>query len=303
MTIFNANQMQGFTLEISDREIYNDVRSSCDITDILDIRPDATPDLFEWFEIQGDISSLAIGATADVTVTVPEEHSEIAWLKITRYSAAPVTQFGWEEVTCTDLNGVWSEGPGSSPSFCILPTNSKYASVEITDRGATTCTVRVENLSSWYDYSVIFFVSYQALTSDKRYIKLRSIDETSILKYGRRVMDLTWPLGQHPVTMQSMIDTYVARYKDAVSMASMTLEGKDDANVSAILELRMDGKHQFIHPLLEMDEEFFVNHITVSKRRGMVTGTFDLEQVRTMEDLTFFIIGTSLIGGTHVISP
>jgi len=34
-----------------------------------------------------------------------------------------------------------------------------------------------------------------------------------------------------------------------------------------------------------------------------LTGTFGLEQVRTMEEDIYFIINTSEIGGTHVIAP
>ena len=288
MTTFNANQLQSFILELSDREIYNDVRSECDITAILDIRPDATPELFEQFTIQGGPEGeIAYGETVYNTVTAPTDYVEIVWLSIVSYSASPVTQFGWPQEVCEALGGDWIDG---IPSICHLPSSLAPIRITITGRTATSCTVKIENRS---DYAIrcIYFVSYLALSPERRYIKLRSIDETSIRKYGRRAMDLRWPLGQHPVTMQSMIDTYCTRYSEPVCIASMTLEGEIDAKITQILTLQIDDKPQIIHPGLEMDKEFFINSLTVSYDRegsGILTGTFDLEQVRTMEESTIF---------------
>jgi len=50
MATINANELRDFTLEISDREIYNDIRAKCDVTEILTVRPDATPDLLLAFK-------------------------------------------------------------------------------------------------------------------------------------------------------------------------------------------------------------------------------------------------------------
>ena len=88
-----------------------------------------------------------------------------------------------------------------------------------------------------------------------------------------------------------MIVNYKDRYSEPVSMASMTLEGITAANVAAILELRMDGKHRIIHPRLQMDQEFFVNHIAGGFDRegtNLLSATFSLEQVRTMEEAAIF---------------
>lgn len=289
MTTFNANRMQSFALEISDREIYNDIRAECDITKILTIRPDATPEFFEIFEAIGDAEGLEYGQTINVTVNADTDHSEIAWLELTRYTSVPETQFGWTQEQCEALDGIYREAP-IGPPMCLLPSSLAPLSCRILTRHSNYVIVEVENLS---DYTVrgSVYVSYTAVTSDLRFLKLRSVDETSMRKYGRRVMDLVWPLGQHPVTMQSMIDLYKTRYSEPVSMAEMTIEGINAANVAAILELRMDGKHQFIHPRLEMDQEFFVNHITGGLNRegtNLLSGTFSLEQVRTIEEPAIF---------------
>jgi len=119
------------------------------------------------------------------------------------------------------------------------------------------------------------------------------------------VMNLKWPLGQHPNTMQSMVDAYCERHSEPVCKASMTLVGSNDTWLEHILTFAVDDKHTIIHPRLELNEEFFINGSDTSYQRegdNLLRATFDLEQVRDMEKLTLFIIGTSLIGGTHVIS-
>lgn len=289
MTTFNANRMQSFALEISDREIYNDIRSECDITAILDLRPDATPEFFEKFEGEGYFYGLEYGQTINVTVEAQDEHSEIAWLELTRWTAMIEVLFGWTGAQCEALGGYMRSAP-IGPPMCFLPSSLVKLDCRILSKSSTSVIVEVENLC---DYTIrgTIYVSYTAVTSEQRFLKLRSVDETSARKYGRRVMDLRWPLGQHPVMMQSMIDLYKGRYSEPVSMAEMTLEGINAANVAAILELRMDGKHRFIHPRLEMDQEFFVNHIAGGLNRegtNLLSGTFSLEQVRTMEEPAIF---------------
>jgi len=303
--ILNANQLKDFTLEISDREIYNDIRAECDVTEILTVRPDATPELFLSFEASAWAEPIAKNSTLDIIATADEDHSEIVWLEITDYSFHPETIMGWGQGACEQLGGIWNAIMGTTT--CRLPQSTVEADMEweIIKREDTTCTIRVTNNSD-YDVRGVWKVAYLALTPETRYIKLRSINQTSIDKYGRRAMDLVWPLGITPNTMQSLIDNYCARYCEPVSLASMTLEGETDTKIGYILNMRIDDKHEIIHPGLSMDEEFFVNNIGVSFNRegtGVLTGTFGLEQVRDMEKPTYFIIGTSLIGGAHIIAP
>jgi len=304
MAVFNANQLRDFNLEISDREIYNDIRAECDITEILTVRPDATPDLFSTFKAGAWAEPVPANSTLDIIATADSDHSEIVWLDIVSYSFRPSTILGWGQGACEQLGGRWRDG---DPTICVLPQSLVESDMDwrIVNRAATTCTIRVTNDS---DYAVrgVWYVSYLALTPETRYIKLRSTNEASIRKYGRRAMDLVWPLGITPNTMQSLIDAYCTRYCEPVSMAAMTLEGETDTKIDQILNMRIDDKHEIIHAGLDMDQEFFVNSVNVMFNRegtGLLTGTFSLEEVRAIEETTFFIIGTSLIGGTHVIAP
>jgi len=307
MAVFNANQLRDFTLEISDREIYNDIRSECDVTEILTVRPDATPELFLPFTASTPSQQIPANSEVDLIATADEDHSEIIWGSIVDYSFHPDTILGWSQAVCEQLGGTWRYSSSLGTSLCILPQSlvDQDVEFEIVSKDDTTCTIRVTNNSD-YILRGKWYVSYMALTPETRYIKLRSINQDSIDKYGRRVMDLVWPLGITPNAMQSLIDNYCEHYCEPVSMAAMTLEGETDTKIDQILNMRIDDKHEIIHAGLDMDQEFFVNSVNVMFNRegtGLLTGTFSLEEVRAIEETTFFIIGTSLIGGTHVIAP
>jgi len=305
MAVYNANQLKDFTLEISDREIYNDIRAECDITEILTVRPDATPDLFIAFRAMACTTDpIPANSTLDIVAIANPDHSEIVWLDIISYSFGPETQFGWSQAACEALGGNYRV-IGSGPPMCLLPQSVVEDDVEwdIIQREDTTCTIRITNDSA-YDVRGLWYVSYLALTPETRYIKLRATNAASIAKYGRRVMDLPWPLGITPNTMQSLTDTKCERYCEPVCTASMTLEGETDAKITQILNMRIDDKHEIIHPSLDMDEEFFINNINGGFNRdgtGVLTGTFGLEQVRAIEETTFFTLDVSQLDSAHVL--
>jgi len=305
MSTLNATDLENFTLDLDDREIYNDIRAECDITKILTIRPDATPEFFDRFETwvsAGD--AMYVGESREVTYTAPEDHSEVRWLELVEHGGSPQTLYGWAQDECEELEGIWRYSTSLGTSLCFLPSRLAKISAEIVSRGDRSVIVELVNQSD-YVCRAHFTIAYLALTPETRYIKLRSTNETRIKKYGRRVMNLKWPLGQHPNTMQSMVDAYCERYSEPTCKASMTLIGSNDTWLQHILTFAIDDRHTIVHPRLELNEDFFINSSDTSYRRegdNLLRGTFDLEQVRDMEDLTLFIIGTSLIGGTHVIS-
>jgi hypothetical protein len=305
--ILYASDFQGFDLELSDREIYNDIRSNCDITEILTIRPDATPEFFDRYEASGWDYNIEPGEVREIIVNAKDGVSNVVWLNVEDISAHPITQFGWTKEECEALGGIWNIGPWGNPagpSQCFLPSSLAPVHIEVTDYSDYTCTVTVENLSEDYPISIFFHVAYLALSSEKRYLKLRSINEESIAKYGRRTMDLDWPLGMHPTMMQMMIDNYRDRYSEPVCFASLLIEGKDDYIISQILSLKIDDRVRIIHDGLEMDEEFFVNNLSISHDvSGLLEGAFQLEGVRDSERLSFFIWDTSLLDEGDVWAP
>lgn len=305
MATFHDYELSSFTLELSDREIYNDIRAECDVTEILTVRPDATPELFDTFSCQTKSQAIAANSTVELTATADEDHSEIVWLEIIDYSFHPETILGWGQGACEELGGYWRWSSSLGTSLCTLPQSIVEGDVEwdIVSTSATTCTIEVINNSD-YELRGVWRVAYMALTPETRYIKLRSTDDDSIDKYGRRVMDLVWPLGITPNQMQSLIDNYCEHHCEPVCLASMTIEGHDDTSIEQILDMDIDNKHQIIHAGLDMDEEFFVNNMNIWFNRegtGLLTGTFGLEQIRDTEDYTLFTLDVSQLDGTHVL--
>ena len=117
-------------------------------------------------------------------------------------------------------------------------------------------------------------------------------------------MNLPWPLGITPVQMQSLIDNYCERYSEPACLAAMSLEGDTDAKITQILAIHIDDKHQIVHPGLDMDEEFFINSVAGEfdrEGKGILTGTYSLEQVRAMEETTLFTLDVSELDGVHVL--
>ena len=246
------------------------------------------------------------GSYRDVTVTAPSDHVEVRWLGVdpTDFHASPVSNWTLSQSQCESYDGTWMLPWGREDmAYCSLPSEPRkyrYYKLKETERSYT---LRIENNSDW-PIASLFYVSYLCLTPEKRYIKLRSIDETSVLKYGRRVMDLVWPLGQHPTQMQAIIDSYLLRHSEPVSMANITIKGDTDEQVSYILSTKINDSERIIHPGLSMDDFFFVNSIDVSHSiDDTINGSFDLEQVRDMEKKSFFKWGISRWGDGDVWAP
>jgi hypothetical protein len=207
----------------------------------------------------------------------------------------------WTQEECEALGGYWRIHQGFV--MCTLPHSLGPAEFNIVQHTESYCIVEVTNLSEEYAIAFSCYVEYLALTPENRYIKLRSINEESIQKYGRRTMDLPWQMGMHPTIQQGIIDGYCARYSEPVSMVSMTVEGKDDDMIEKILNLKIDDKHEFIHFGLDMIEQFFINNLDVHHDiNGLLEGVYDLEQVRDMERTTFFTLDSSLLNSEDVLA-
>jgi hypothetical protein len=318
-TTITENDIAEITFDFGEREIYNDIRSECDVTEILHVRPDATPDLFLSFETSAWGWTIYANSTTYVTATADEDHSEISWLGITDYSFSPKTLLGLSEAECAALGtGNWRYSSKMETSLCMLDQSvvEDYVSWEVYSQDDTTFTIEVTNDSS-YDIRGVWKVAYLALTPATRYLKLRSTNDTSIAKYGRRVMDLRWYVGQTPNQMQSIIDGYCDKYAEPVPFVNLVLLGKTDSLVTKILGLKMDdtitlrlpGLNVYGYFILNTDrldegylgvegltlnDEFWVNNVSISHDvNGIMEGIFDLANVRGLERYTYFELDVS----------
>jgi len=318
MSTFNAVDLKAFTLDLSDRAIYNDIRSEVDITEETEVTGEGTPEEYNEVEIGHDGPlhiRIAANDSENVTFTVETGHTGVIWLDTwISYATRPV-EYGWSEAECESQDGTWYEPYSSYPSACYFPDIADTIGIRFISRSNTGATVKITNPYG-YEIKVVAKALYKYLAqeaiagpvtihTETRTLRVRATNVASIRKYGRRVMDLVWPLGITQVTMQSIVDSYCERYCEPVSFAAMTLEGSTDARITSILDMDIDDKHRIIHPGLSMDQEFFVNSVNVMFNRegtGLLTGTFSLEEVRAMEETMFFILDVSQLDGAHVLA-
>lgn len=302
-TILLASEFQDLSLDLSEREIYNDIRANCDITEILTLRPDATPEFFDKYHASEIVRGIPPYTTQYVTLYPAEGRFKVVWQDISNLGGRPM-ELGWSEDDCLALGGRYYPPIGdTSRSVCYLPATLAEYSVTIYQRAETYCTVRITNDCA-FSINVWFDVDYLALSSDKRYQKQRAVNEASIPKYGRRTMDLDWPLGMHPTTMQQIIDNYCARHCEPISVIGLTVKGKDDERIAKILALAMDDRVRIVHELLGINEQFFVTNIAISHDvNGLLEGSYQLEQVRDSERLLLFTLDLSLLDGEEVLAP
>lgn len=283
-TLSEACDIHDLVLEISEREIYNDVRAECDLAEILELRPDATPDAFTSYEITKACYCPADSCTVH-DFEAPAGQLYVAWIdawisSIVMDSLTGLTQEQCEAIEAgTQWQGQYQDG------ICYLPPrrlNFRLLLQGQMGEVGSHLYAQIYNKYTSYNATVFVTAQYVALEPEKQDVKLRGLGEISTRKYGRRVMNLVWPLGITPLMMQSLIDDYIERYAEPVVFIRLTLVGKDDTIISRILDTHIDDAITLVNSELELNHDFWVNQVTISHRHdGLLEGVFQLEQVRS----------------------
>lgn len=298
-TILMVDDISDITLELSEREIYNDIRAKT--TDTASFE-----DSYATKEVRQDVCNypptIAPGATQNVTVYIESGDTEITWLGITGYSASGETILGLTETQCSSLGGYYRYSSLLGTSLCMFGDMTKYLEVEEVSQTSSSYTFSVTNNHDTFTLRYSVDVAYRYLAV--REILVRSTDDDSIAKYGRRVMNLLWSLGQHPNVTQQIADEYLARHKDPVSILYITVQGKDDRLINFILNAKVNDLIHVTLFDLNIDHDFWINSVAPSHRAdGICEADFELEQQRELETLVLFELDTSLLDSSHVLAP
>lgn len=294
--IINVSDIQEFTIDLSDREIYNDIRAECDIWAILELHPDITPDFFEAEHTdQTYVLPPSEGVHASVQVFVfeaapGEEGTYFTDASITDMDILPISGLSETECEAIEAGTRWQGEYRGGLCYVGVRTSKVYIYSMDYSSDHSKLWVYVRNEYGLYGNSTPYTVEvtvraeYYRLDPDQRYFKLRATGETSILNYGRRVMDLTWPLGQTPEQMQEIIDLYLERYMEPVCFATIRMLGKTTQLQKQILGFDISDIFLIVHAGLNLNTEFFINNINCRHDvNGCLEGSFDLEEVRDME--------------------
>jgi len=315
MTTF-ADTMAKIVIKLDEREIYNDIRSTIDITEQTETPGDSTPAEYQEVEVYQDGARRAtVGAygTLEAPFTANPGHTNITWLRAYISDATRSMEYGLSKSECEARGGTWY---GSTESYyssaCYYPDIRGMISIRFKTWGKTTAIAKITNP---YNYEITTYPKavYQYLTqeawqgpaiieTETRTLTVRAIDDTSIAKYGRRVMNLTWPLGQTQTQMQSLVNGYRDRYKEPIVTATVRIQGSTDALVEQILTRKISDRITINHTILAMSANFFINSVdTTHDSGGLLEATWQLEQVRDMEAGSIFTLDISALDGPDIL--
>jgi hypothetical protein len=286
VAVFNETNST-LSVEWDDREIYNDVRSEIDITTETVITEPGTDPVYQtYLRSQRFSGTMAIGATRDVTITALPEHLSPTWLSAE-----------------ADASGTDYDDPNNYKlPASLLSTSGSSAVYRVTNNTATS--VNPFALNAWYQYTVTPAHDGTSHTdTGQQTITVRATDATSIAKYGRRTMNLTWPMGQTQEQMTALVNSYVAKYAEPVARLTMTVQGDSDTNIVEILTRKVSDKIEIICAALGLDGNFWIDSVAIGHNVfGVIEATWVCEQVRSSEESELFVADTSELDGAAILA-
>jgi len=283
MSDFTVNDtMVDLRYELDDREIYNDIRSEIGILiseTVVDVDADYWRANFTRFP------KIAAGDTVRLTFTAEyaspsdwaiKSHSATYLSSLDPYTRSPYYNYSIKMVT---VDG------------------SRKKAVVITNTGSYRASFRVV---VWYKYLKTDKITHEEITPIT--LTVRAINATSITKYGRRVMNLTWAEGTEEKDMQSLIDHYITRYAEPVARLICKIKGSSDTLRTQVITREISDLITVICANLGINADCFINSISISADlTGIPVCIWELEIQRTYELLTLFKLGISELGSTDVL--
>jgi len=277
MSDFTVNDtMAEIRLELDDREIYNDIRSEIGIIEsetVVDV--DAT---YSWkvyarrMEVPPPFPHIRMFLTSlsnPISWKIGTHHAEDADGK---------SYYDYDiKLESTD--------------------DSRGKAVKITNTGSKTMHIYFEVKVKYKTSDTVTHEESVAST-----LAVRATGSTSIRKYGRRVMNLTWAEGTGESAMQSLVEHYIDRYVEPVARLSCVIKGTTDALRLQIIGREISDTITVICTNLGLNADCFINSITIKDGpTGIPVGTWELEIQRTYELLTLFKLDTSELDGAHIL--
>jgi len=266
--------MADIRYELDDRFIYNDIRSSIGTTKTETV-VDADP-LYEWRLWQEYHSLPNPGETTFRYFTASVD--PVAWrlrdILCYDYSYVPYSGFQIDLITVDDPNG---------------------RAIELKNTGSSGGTIK-------------YIVEYKCLVADVvtheesvfSTMTVRAYDETSILQYGRRTMNLVWPVGATEQQMQSIVDRYLAKHKDPAARLVVTLKGENDTIRAIIFGCEISEDVTVVCANLGLNDAFYIDSIAISGTPdGIPVCTLGLTDKYATETYAIFVLDTSELDGTH----
>ncbi len=282
MSDFTVNDtMAEIRYELDDREIYNDIRSEIGIL-ITETIIDADP-TYQW---QGRTNWSFI-------------YPDGITYKYTRTSGV-LTPIAWElyAVSARTTGYPAEREPYYNYEIHIETTsNPSIVRVEIKNTGT-------EKMLLYWGLKYKYLAT-EGITHEEQYLstlKVRAVNASSIMKYGRRVMNLTWAEGTEEQQMQSLVNSYITRYAEPIARLIAMVKGITDVLRTQIITREISDLLTVVCTELGLNADCFINSISISEDpTGIPVCKWGLEIQRAYELLTLFTLDTSELDGAHIL--
>ncbi len=279
MSEFTVNDtMAQIRYEIDDREIYNDIRSEIGIL------------------------------TSETVVDVDSTYN---WKVYARRMTIPSGNLPYIRMFTTNLSNpiTWKIGTNHAEDADGKAYYDYDIKLESTDddrvRAAVIKNTGSKAMKIYFEVKVKYLATEQVTHEESvaSTLAVRATDSSSITKYGRRVMNLTWTEGTGEKEMQSLVDHYIDRYAEPVARLTCVIKGKTDALRTQIITREISDLITVVCANLGLNADCFINSISISASPDSLLPvcTWGLEIQRTYELLTLFLLGTSELDGPHVL--
>ena len=273
------DSMVKIVYDLSDREIYNDIRAEIGILK---------------------------------TETVLDADADYSWKYWMKYSGLPApgyTNFRYFTATL-QAPITWALTNVSAYAYDKTPYYDYEIELQDTNDDLTKA-VRIKNTGT-SGGTIQFTVKYKYLSAEEvtheetswDTLTVRSFDETSILKYGRRVMPLRWPQGATSEQMQMMADAALSHYKDPYHVLHIKLRGDTAAKATQIFTREISDTISVICDNLGMaSTDHFIDAVSIDDTAlKSPVATWQLIQQRAVENTGYFMIDTDSIDGPKLIA-
>ncbi len=278
MSDFTVNDtMAKIRYEVDDREIYNDIRSEIGIlTSETVVDADAE---YSW-KVYARRMTIPAGSNSYTRMITTNISNPISW-KIGKHHAEDS-----------------DDKPYYDYNVKAVPTDDdRTIAVVTTNTGSKTMRIYVE---AKVKYKTSEKVTHEAMISST--LAVRATSSSSITKYGRRVMNLTWTEGTSEKDMQSLVNLHITRYAEPVPRLICEIKGITDALRTQIITREISDLVTVVCANLGLNADCFINSISISDGRvGIPVCTWQLEIQRTYELLTLFLLDTSELDGAHIL--
>ncbi|KKK97995.1 hypothetical protein LCGC14_2647190, partial [marine sediment metagenome] len=169
--------------------------------------------------------------------------------------------------------------------------------VEVMNTGSRVARVRFE---LWYKYQTADQVTHEEMFPQT--LSVRSTDAASILKYGRRVMPLTWAEGTDEDAMQSVVDFYLTKHSEPVPRLRVRIKGTTDALQTQIFTREISDILTIIQDNLGINADYYIEAISINDGPADIPVCKWLcEAQRAEEALSIFTVDTSFVDGLDII--